>query len=39
MGEELIIETTKENRNLQTRLNIIDSDEEKMKLNLQKLHV
>jgi hypothetical protein len=39
MGEELMIETTKENRNLQTRLNIIDSDEEKMKLNLQKLHV
>jgi len=34
-----MIETTKENRNLQTRLNIIDSDEEKMKLNLQKLHV
>jgi hypothetical protein len=34
-----LIETMEKNMNLQTQSNVIENDEEKMKWNLQKLHV
>jgi hypothetical protein len=39
MEEEPLIETMEKNRSLETQQNIIDHDEKRMKLNLQKLHV
>jgi len=39
MEEVCLIETMEKNMNLQTQSNVIENDEEKMKWNLQKLHV